>query len=110
MTLLLLRQALFTDVSEHMERVHKKEMAEAMESDEEVAVEVPAGFIGAAALKPLSSAIHAAAKLARDAPKRKSFLQSWRIVPVPAMRHKQNVVVCDISSTCCIGNQCFVSL
>lgn len=110
MTLLLLRQALFTDVSEHMERVHKKEMAEAMESDEEVAVEVPAGFIGAAALKPLSSAIHATAKLARDAPKRKSFLQSWRIVPLPAMRHKQNVVVCDINGTCCIGNQCFVSL
>ena len=110
MTLLLLRQALFTDVSEHMERVNKKEMAEAMESDEEVAVEVPAGFIGAAALKPLSSAIHATAKLAQNAPKRKSFLQSWRIIPVPAMRHKQNVVVCDINGTCCIGNQCFVSL
>ena len=48
---------------------HKKEMAEAMESDEEVAVEVPAGFIGAAALKPLSSAIHATAKLAQTRPR-----------------------------------------
>ena len=109
MTLLLLRQALFTDVSARMEELHKAEMSAAMESEECAVAVDSAGFIAPAALKPLSSMVHATAKLAAKAPKRKSFLQSWRIVPVPAMRSKANVVVCDINGTCCIGNECFVS-
>ena len=109
MTLLLLRQALFTDVSARMEDLHKAEMSAAMESEECAVAVDSAGFIAPAALKPLSSMVHATAKLAAKAPKRKSFLQSWRIVPVPAMRAKANVVVCDINGTCCIGNECFVS-